>query len=326
LIRAARMLQLLELLDGRFGRSRDDLAVALAVSERTIYRDLAELEGWGFPIVCQDGHYRLTAASSALRPVLFTAGEKSMLRYLLGVRSFEKHPELARRIHSLRAKLAAPLENGGESGVAADLDRSGPVVPEVMTALEEAIERQQTILAEYVSLSSGARRRKIDPWVMFHRAEAWYLAGRCHENDGPRMFRLDRIRSVRVTSDYFLRSKDFDVEGWLANAWTLYHGDEAFEVVIWFDASLAPLIENARHHEGEATRRLEDGRVEYRVTVSHVEEIARWIAGFGGGAVAVEPEALVTRVREIAEGVGRAHALRGPVRRLAAKTMAKRRT
>ncbi|MGH9456654.1 MAG: WYL domain-containing protein, partial [Thermoanaerobaculia bacterium] len=62
-----------------------------------------------------------------------------------------------------------------------------------LPSLERAMER-----GVYASLRSRSRsRRGVDPWVMFHRAGAWYLVGRCHRHDEARLFRLDRIGAVR---------------------------------------------------------------------------------------------------------------------------------
>jgi predicted DNA-binding transcriptional regulator YafY len=43
------------------------------------------------------------------------------------------------------------------------------------------------------------------------------------------------------------------------------------------------------------------------VTLSHLDEIARWVVGFGGEAVAREPGELAGRVRELADRAMAAH-------------------
>lgn len=76
-------------------------------------------------------------------------------------------------------------------------------------------------------------------------------------------------------------------------------------MLLRFPPELAPLVENARHHSGEELERTAEGEIEYRVRLSHLDEIARWVLGFGGRVRVVAPEALRGRVREIAEGVVR---------------------
>jgi predicted DNA-binding transcriptional regulator YafY len=306
--RAPRLLDLVQLLDTRYGRTRDELVENLGVSERTLYRDLACLTETGIPVVAIDGRYRLVDGA-AWHPVILSSRERATLRLLLGAKGLRAAPDLATRLGSLASKLTRLTEGGEGALVLADRERTGPVPAGLVEMIEDAVARQATVEAAYVSLSSGgpARRRRIDPWAIFHRDEAWYLAGWCHERQGPRIFRLDRIRHVRQTGDLFLRPEGFDVDAWLASAWSLYSGGEPREIVIHFAPSLAPLVENARHHEGERVTRLPDGSAEYRVTLGHIEEIARWIAAFGGKAKAIAPEELVERVTDMAAGLLAAH-------------------
>lgn len=320
--RAARLLRLVHLLDTRSGRTRQQLAAELGVSERTLYRDLSGIEELGIPLVQHDGRYRLVDGAS-WRPLMLTAQERATLRLLLGSAALRRETAMRQRLESLASKLTAAIDGAAEGLVLADLERSGPIAESLIPAIEDAIARQQTLRVDYVSLSSRSRRvRRVDPWALFHRGEAWYLAGRCHENGGPRMFRLDRIRAASATGDLFLRPENFDVDAWLCDAWSLFQGDEPREVVVRFDAEVAPLVESARHHDGESVRVLADGSAEYRVRLGHLEEIARWIVTFGGMARAVEPAELVERVREIAQGVVAAHTAPGPAwefQRVAAK-------
>ncbi|MCM2314793.1 MAG: WYL domain-containing protein [Thermoanaerobaculia bacterium] len=323
--RAARLLRLVSLLDTRSGRTREQLAGELGVSERTLYRDLSGIEELGIPLVQLDGRYRLVDGAS-WRPLLLTVQERATLRLLLGTPALRREPAMRRRLESLASKLTAAVDGAAEGVVLADLERSGPVLDTLVPAIEDAIARQQTLRIDYVSISSQSRRiRRVDPWALFHRGEAWYLAGRCHENGGPRMFRLDRVRAATATGDLFLRPENFDVEAWLRNAWSLFQGGDPREVVIEFEPDVASLVESARHHEGESVRILPGGAAEYRVTLAHVEEIARWIVTFGGKARAIEPEELVARVREIAEGVTNAHPSRWGTGPVAAARIAKSR-
>ena len=140
--------------------------------------------------------------------------------------------------------------------------------------------------------------RGVDPYKLFHREAAWYLIGRCHLHDEPRVFRLDRI-SDAATGDGRFEPPDFDLDAHLRHTWGVYRGRELHEVAIHFDAALAPLIEGGTHHPGERIEQLGNGGLEYRVTLSHLGEVARWIVSFGGQARAVAPPALVQIVADL---------------------------
>ncbi len=306
--RASRLFDLVQLLGGHRRYTVADLAARFGVSERTMFRDLAVLEELRVPIVHEDGGYRLIEGAT-LRPLSLSPLEWSLLRLALDSRALRRSSTLARRLEILGAKLDA-LHPDDDAGVAtlAGLDRSGALAGSAFSGLETAMIRHRSADIDYVSLRSGKRRwRRVDPWSLFHRAEAWYLLGWCHEAKEARTFRLDRVAAVRMREETFAAPEGFDLEEFLGHAWSLYRSEEPREMVIRFDAKLAPLVGNARHHEGERIERLPDGGLEYRVTLAHLEEIARWVVTFGGDAQAIAPPELVDRVAEIANGAAAAH-------------------
>lgn len=320
----ARLLQLVALLGGRRSRTVRELASYFETTERTVFRDLADLQAHGIPVARDEYGYRL-AEGATLRPLNLDAEERALLMVALANPALRKTAALARRLERLAAKLESVSVAVRDAGhlVLADLDRTGPVQPGVVEALELAIDRCTPLEIDYSSLRSARRaRRGIDPLAIFHRGEAWYVAGRCHRHDEVRVFRLDRVGGIRTLPGSFAPPQQFDLDEFLEGAWSLHHGASRHEVLLRFDASLAPLIANARHHGGERVERLADGTLEYRVTLADVEEIARWVVGFGGKAVALAPDALVARVREIADGVVATHA--APPLRAVAKIASRR--
>jgi len=121
------------------------------------------------------------------------------------------------------------------------------------------------------------------------------VVGHCRVHREPRIFRLDRIAAVGMLDETVERPRDFELETFLEGSWEVFHGRQRHEVVLEFAPALSPLVRNARHHEGERTRLLPSGALEYRVTLSALDEVARWIAGFGGAVRVVAPEELRRR-------------------------------
>ena len=308
--RTERMFRLASLLGRRRSWRVVELARELEVTRRTIYRDLDELSACGIAVTQDARGWRLLdgAGTPALR---LDAAERAVLMLLLGNPVIERQASLAPSLKSLRSKLlatAAAIEEAPEVLRLASIDRSGPISDEVSGVLERGAREGRQVRILYQSLSGGDERwRGLDPYELFHRAEAWYVVGRCHVNDELRTFRLDRIARARPTDRRFQRPLDFQLERYVEDSWAVYKGTERCEVVIHFEAGLAPLIENARHHPGERKRRLPTGEIEYKVRVSHLDEIARWIVGFEGRARAIAPAKLRERVRDLAAAVVVAH-------------------
>jgi predicted DNA-binding transcriptional regulator YafY len=240
-------------------------------------------------------------------PLRLEAAERAVLLLAVDNPVIHRHDALAPALRSLRDKLRATTRAAEEAPGAlrlASIDRSGPIPDKVTEVLEQGIREGRQVRFHYQSLSSGgAKWRGIDPYEVFHRGEAWYVVGRCHQNDQPRTFRLDRITRARLSERRFQRPIDFRLERYVEDSWSVYRGSDPQDVTIRFDAALAPLIDNARHHKGERKRRLPNGELEYEARVSHLDEVARWILGFEGRACAVAPAALRERVAELAAAV-----------------------
>ena len=308
--RPVRLVELVQLLGGRRSWTPRAIAEHFGISERTAFRDLADLSAsWRIPVTKDEHGYRL-AEGAVLRTLELTPLEHATLKLMRDHPALRSHPGVARELQLIDAKLAAvtrPPPETVRARVLTGPDRSG-VIPDAITAtLDRAIRNRTPVKMRYRSLSSGRTTwRGIDPYVMFHRRSAWYLAGRCHVHDERRIFRLDRIAAAEPADGTF-PPPDFDLDDFLRHAWVVYRGRAVQQVVIHFDASLAPLIEAGVHHPAERVARLDGGVLEYRCAVAHLGEIARWIVGFGGRARAVEPPALVAEVADMARRAHEAH-------------------
>lgn len=316
--RSDRLLDLVHLLGGRRSRSLKEIVRHFEISERTVYRDLASLEDRRIPVLRDEHGYRLLEGAT-LRPLRLTGEERALLRLALSQPALRRQPHLGRRLAVLEGKLdavSAAAEESPEALALASLDRSGAIPREVFADLEHATGGGTTVEILYTSLSGGTRRwRGLDPYRLFHRAEAWYVVGRCHLHDEPRTFRVDRIAELRALPARFATPTGFDLNRYLEHTWSVTRGGRLQEAVLRFEPALAPLLESARHHPGERVTRHPDGSVEYRVEVSHLDELARWVIGFGGRARVVDPEELRARVVELAEGAKKANSRRGSRRR-----------
>ena len=303
----ARLFQLAQLLAGRRSRPMDELADHFGVSRRTVYRDIADLSRRNIPVTRDEHGYRLLNGAT-IRPLALTAEEHAALKLVLANPAIRQTPDLARDLEMVEVKLDAATASTEDTSGALTLagpERSGRVASGLASTLRRAAKDGTPVSILYRSLAGGRRTwRGVDPYAVFHREGTWYMAGRCHVHDEPRTFRLDRIAEVKLLESRFVRPP-FNVDEFLQHTWAVYRGREMHHIVIHFDQAVAPLLEQATHHPEEHVERRPDGSLRYTVQLSHLEEIARWILGFGGLARAVEPPALVELVAGMA---GRVHA------------------
>jgi len=107
--RADRLFQLVQLIRGRRLTTAAFLAQRLEVSERTVYRDVADLQHQGVPIEGEAGvGYRL-GAGFELPPLMFTQEEASALVAAARLAQSWVDPALARNIETGLGKILSVL-------------------------------------------------------------------------------------------------------------------------------------------------------------------------------------------------------------------------
>ena len=310
--RSLRLYLLVQRLGGSRGWRPEEIAEHFEISLRTAYRDLADLSStYAIPVTTDDddGRYRLVEGAT-MRLLPLTATERAILTLALDNPALRTAPDVATTIDRLGDKLGAATRQIEEtpSGLAlTGPEKSGDIKEGLLLLLNGAVRDRTPVSLRYRSLWSGSTaRRGVDPYSVFHRENAWYLVGHCHERNELRAFRLDRIADADLLDGRFA-APDFDLAEFLKHSWGIYHGRTVYDVVIHFDAALAALLEESTHHPDQQVVRLGNGDLEYRVSLSHLEEVARWIVGFAGAARAVEPPALVELVADMAARAHEAH-------------------
>ncbi len=222
--RTVRLMAVIDLLQAHGQLTTGTIAERLGVSERTVRRDLVSLQDLDLPVRATPGrHGGVTIEPGALlAPLRFTNAELVALR--LGVRTVaaRHEPALARAARSAQTRLESVMTPRARTRVQA-LDAAlseepsgehepcegGPVDPDAVLQLAEAIQAGQRVTLHYTSPSSGNTVRSIDPYGLV-RLEHWYLAAHCHLRGGLRTFRLDRIRRLERTPHTFTRPDGFD--------------------------------------------------------------------------------------------------------------------
>jgi predicted DNA-binding transcriptional regulator YafY len=205
--RADRLFAIVQYLRGRRLTTAAQLAHWLEVSERTIYRDVADLAGTGVPIDGEAGvGYRIHAGFD-LPPLMFTYDEIDALA--MGARFVEAwaSPKLATGARSALAKIAAALP--GDKRVA--LERSPFFAPGVfnpqagarLDALRQGIGERRFADLDYQDAAARATQRRVRPLALYFWGDAWTLAAWCELRQDFRNFRLDRIADVIVAPDRF---------------------------------------------------------------------------------------------------------------------------
>ena len=104
--RPTRLVHLVQMLAGRRSRSIDEIAEQFGISQRTAYRDIADLSRQNIPVMRDRYGYRLLDGTT-IRPLALTAEEFAALRRALSHPALLKTPKLVRTLKMVEAKLEA---------------------------------------------------------------------------------------------------------------------------------------------------------------------------------------------------------------------------
>lgn len=309
-LRLERLLAIDELLRSRDRQTCETLARKLEVSERTIRADLAFLrDRYGAPLAFDKHngqHY--TDPNWRLPSIPLTKGE--LFALTLGARMLEAYAgsPYTQQLRSAISQLAQRLPEQAwvDLQQVADeqiLFRSGAEIdlnPEIWHALEDACQHHKSVWMRYYTAGRDAEsERKLDPYLLhIYRGTNPYVIGLCHKRQEVRWFRVDRIRELTLLDDSFVPDPDFDAKDHFEMIFQHEAGGVPTPVMIWFDRVTAPFIRERRWHPTQEIVEHEDGSLSLRMVVRGMNDVKRWVLGYGKGAIVREPPELAKLVRE----------------------------
>jgi len=141
--------------------------------------------------------------------------------------------------------------------------------------LRASLERRQVRIDYDAASSEGRQSTVLDVYRVIFRRRSWYVVGRSSVHREVRVFHLGRILQVDLLDEHYQIPPRFSLERFFGNAWHLIRDPQGpHEVVIRFAQQVARNVMEVRWHKSQQTTFLENGRLEYRVTVDGLDEIS----------------------------------------------------
>lgn len=291
------------------------LAKELEVSQRTVRSDLAFLrDRFNAPLEYSPklGHH-YTDPEWRLPSIPLTKGE--LFALTVGARMLEAYAgsPYALQLRSAIARLSERLpetiwvnvqqlaEEYILFGAGAEIDLD----PDIWHKLEDACSQRKTVLMTYYTASRDAiSQRKLDPYLLHvYRGTNLYLIGYCHNRQAMRWFRVDRIQKLKILPQYFIPDSQFNAREYIGSVFQHEVGDKLLAVEIWFDAKTAPYIRERRWHYTQEIEEHSDGSLTLKMTVRGINDLKRWVLGYGKGAIVKSPPELIRMIRDEVQAV-----------------------
>ena len=217
---AARLLELLSLLQSRPHWNATELAERLSITPRTVRRDVARLRDLGYPVDAgagRAGGYEL-GAGGRLPPLLLSDDEAVAVAVGLraaasgGVAGYDDAAvaALAKLEQVLPARLRERVLAVHGSTVLVRTPSETVVDPDVLMTLAQGCRRSERLTFKYRDGSGRASERRVEPYGLVNADRRWYLVAFDLDRDDWRNFRLDRVRAPKLTGHRFTRAEEPD--------------------------------------------------------------------------------------------------------------------
>jgi predicted DNA-binding transcriptional regulator YafY len=223
-MRADRLVSILMLLQSRGQITAQELAEALEVSVRTIYRDMEALSTAGIPVYTERGPSGGCRLVENYRTELtgLTQEEASALLVLMAPGPLDGLPvgqKLKSTLRKLYAALPSYPNNQGQSSARIYLDwtwwgQPQNQSPKVEDLYQAVIQNRRVKIAYY--LWNGLHiEQSVEPLGLVTRGGMWHLV--CQANSKIRSHKLSQLEKIEILNEIFDYPEDFDLQTYWRN-------------------------------------------------------------------------------------------------------------
>lgn len=170
-----------------------------------------------------------------------------------------------------------------------------PPDPDIVAVLNRAIRDHDLVDLKYFTTSRlELGERLVEPYLLFHSADGWYLEAFCRKANAQRTFKLDRIQEARATGEIFSPRVEMDLSRRRTGEVPLA-GATAWATILFH-----PRWRTYLEERGTKCTMRADGRVEARVPYMDELWIVQEVVRYLGDAVLEAPASVREAIRHAA--------------------------
>jgi predicted DNA-binding transcriptional regulator YafY len=318
----ARALRVVDELRGfKHGRWVNDVADALGTSERTVRRDILELQDAGIDIEISKRANRIFAVLTAERshsPVSITKRERFTLLAVRRVFDVFKRTPFLEDVVSVLAKLEQRIGDKERAEITAFGEqlvympdhgtKSYAGKEDIIDAIQTGIINREVVRFRYADARGRAREGYLAPFrLAMYRHGLYVIGARIKDRDADvrtaplAMFAIERFTEAEYEKTHsFQIPEDSRVRDVLEGAFGPHLPDAngPHDVVVEFSAEKAHLVSSREWHPSQQIIEQRDGRIRLSFRAPSLTPLVSWILEWGPHARALAPSALVANVRQ----------------------------
>ena len=201
----SRLFEIVYLLLDKKKITADELARRFEVSKRTILRDIDALAEAGIPIYTMRGKGGGIAIMDnyVLDKTVISSEEQAQILFALQSMSVTGHIDT----ENILSRLRRLFEKQYTDWIEVDLSRWGDGYTDTDKArfetLRESIISERVVTFSYSSSFGKISDRRVYPLKLIFKSRAWYLQSFCLDKNDYRLFKISRMRHVKIMEDVF---------------------------------------------------------------------------------------------------------------------------
>ena len=278
-----------------------DLAAEFEVSRRQIYLDRAKLIEMGAPLARAAGGGWVYSEPSWVLPTAYLS-EGELLAFFLSVEIARAQGNLGLEapLQSAVAKIAAGLGdlvsvdlNTLRASTSYGASPAARVDAGLYAQLGPLIAARRAVAMRYYTASRGQwGERVVHPYHLYFARGEWFLIAHDEGRAEVLCFNIARIARLRPLEARFCIAPDFDAQQYVREMFCTERGESVVEVAIRFDPYQARYIREREWKSEQTIEEAADGGLTLKFPASGLNEIARWVMGYGRHAEVLGPPEL----------------------------------
>lgn len=309
------MFKIVSLLQTRYIISTRELADILETSPRNIKAYIESLRIAGVPIEGlsgKNGGFFLSQVYGFAPPKLDEVEYSALLlaeEFLNNTNGFIYENEIKTAFSKIKAAQGEIMGNSDFIDKCNFTDSRGKMditqkARDFLYIIQKAIFERKSIRIVYNNpIREQKTTRKLDPYNLISRESSWYVIGHCHLRNQVRMFKLMRIESINVLDDKYFLPLGYSAQSYLRDTFTLIKGKEqTVEIQFFHPASV--WVSEKLWLPSQKIIDLKNDSIIFKARVDGLEDIKKWVLGFGKLAKVLKPQVLVDEIKQEVSEVG----------------------
>ena len=255
-----------------------ELADRFEVSTRTIYRDIETLSTANIPIYAskgKDGGIGLLDEYVLNKTILSEEEQNQILFALQGMKKVKGQDE-----KDILEKLSILFNKKINDWIKIDFSNWGNIQEERFDIIKSAILNKQLVQFTYYNSNGEENNRIVEPLQIWFKDKSWYLISYCKLKEDYRIFKIARIKEIKILEEHFERELPKEEE-------KEKHNFKMIELELEINKAMTYRVYD--EFESKEITKKEDGNFIIKVKYPENEWIYGYILSFGEYAKILNP-------------------------------------